>query len=281
MDRSLIDLVNDYLENDTLKLPLFHPVAVKLQELLMKPDFNMRHVEEIVLQDQSLSSHILRMSNSAFFKGLNKITTVHEAAVRLGAKQVASIAMAASQEDNYSFTIKELDGFAAKLWKHTMASALGSRWLAQKTGYSDLVDEAFLAGLLHDIGKLFILKVVESIHQPGKHELEFSKDLIMEAMDQIHPEAGYRLMKRWNLPDIYADIARDHHNAQIDTANILFCFVVVADATAKKLGFGMDPDPTIAPSTMIEAQVLGLGEVSLAELEIVMEDSMGLGAKAA
>jgi HD-like signal output (HDOD) protein len=113
------------------------------------------------------------VANSAFFSGLSKVATLKEAVIRLGAKQIASVAMVATQQNSYSFQIPEMKSFSQKLWKHSIGCALGSRWLAERAGYRNLAQEAFIGALLHDIGKLLILKVMEKTVLNEKSSMKF------------------------------------------------------------------------------------------------------------
>ncbi len=275
-NRPFVDIVRDQLTMEELQLPLFHPIALKLQQILKTSDFTIESVVSLILKDQALASQMLRLANSAFFSGLSKVATIQEAVIRLGAKQVASIAMMANQEENYRFAVPELQGFAQSLWRHAMGCALGSRWLAEKGGYKSMAQEAFLGGLLHDIGKLFILKVIEKMLVTKQSGLRFSKALTREIMGAIHCESGYSLLQKWNLPDAYCVIVRDHHLEHYDTGNVLLSTVRLVDSACRKIGLGPDHDPTIVLAASLEAQVLGMKELMLAELEIMLEDSMGI-----
>lgn len=275
-NKSFVDIIKEQSTAEDLQLPLFHPVALKLQQVLRRSDFTIESVINLIMRDQALASQILRIANSAFFSGLSKVATIHDAVIRLGAKQVANIAMMANLEENYTFAIPELRTFSQDLWKHAMGCALGSRWLAEKTGYKNLAQEAFLGGLLHDIGKLFILKVLEKILVTKKTDLKFSKALTLEIMESVHRESGYSLMQKWNLPETYCVIVRDHNQEQSNSGNVLLSIVRLVDNTCRKIGLGLHHDPTIVLVATFEAQVLGIKEIMLAELEIMLEDTMGI-----
>jgi HD-like signal output (HDOD) protein len=274
--RPFIDIIKEHMESETLRLPMFHPIALKLQELLHDQNFSTEQVTALIIRDQALTSQVLRMANSAFFSGLSKVATMKEAVVRLGAKQIASLAMLASQESNYNFATPELKYFSQRLWKHAMGCALGSKWLAERTGFKALSQEAFIGGLLHDIGQLLILKVMEKVIQEEKSTLKISKELTIEIMRSMHCESGYDLLRRWNLPDIYCQIVRNHHQEATDKNNELLCVVQLADKTCNKIGLGINTDPTIMLAATFEAQILGAKEILLAELEIMIEDAMGV-----
>lgn len=274
--RPFVDVIREQLAQETLSLPIFHPIAVKLQAVLSAQDFTIDQVVALIIKDPALTSQILRLANSAFFSGLSKVTTITEAVVRLGAREIASVAMLASQQTSYhSVANPELKSYSQLLWKHAIGSAIGSRWLAEKTGCGHLAQEAFIAGLLHDIGNLLILKVLEGIIEADDQPLHsFSRELITEIMLSMHSESGYELMQRWNLPELYCDIVRDHHREQKDTNDLLLSIVHLVDNVCRKLGISNNPDPSLMLAATFEAQSMGIKEIMLAELEIVIEDAM-------
>jgi len=118
--------------------------------------------------------------------------------------------------------------------------------------------------------------VVEMINLSEKTDKKPSKELLNEVMFSFHAERGYSLLKKWNLPEIYCDIARDHHSEDFDSNDILMVIVRLVNKACNKLGIGLNKDPSIVLAATPEANVLGLSELFLAKLEITIEDSMGL-----
>lgn len=274
-NRPFVEVVREQLESETLNLPVFHPIAIKLQGILASKDFTIDQVVALIIKDQSLTTQILRLANSAFFSGLAKVTTITDAVVRLGAREIASVAMLASQQSSYnSFTNSELKSHSQQLWKHAIGCAIGTRWLCEKSGYKQLAQEGFIAGLLHDIGSLLILKVLEGILLVDKEQKGVSRELINEIMTAMHTEWGHQLMQKWNLPEIYCVIVRDHHQEQSDTNNVLLSLVRLVDNACRKLGLGCASEPNLMLAATFEAQAMGIKEIRLAELEIMIEDSM-------
>lgn len=280
--RPFVEVIKEQLASEELNLPMFHPIAIKLQGILAVKDFTIEQVVALIIKDQALTSQILRLANSAFFSGLAKVTTITEAVVRMGAKEIASVAMLASQQNSYnSFTNPELKKHAQLLWRHAIGCAIGTRWLSERTGYKHLAQEAFIAGLLHDIGSLLILKVLEGILIADPNVKGVSRDLAVEIMTAMHSDSGYQLMQKWNLPELYCTIVRDHHEEQSDTNCVLLNLVRIVDNACRKLGLGCAPEPNLMLAATFEAQGMGIKEIMLAELEIMIEDAMEMVASAA
>lgn len=273
-ERSIVDHIKDQLAGGTTSVPVFHAVALKLQQVLSRPEFRLEEVNRLISADPGLVSQVLRVANSSYYAGLSKVGTMHEAIVRLGSREVASIAMLATQQDQYRSEDPRFNAMMQVLWKHAFCCAVGSKWLAQRTGYDMMVQEAFLAGLLHDIGNLFLLKVMEQIGKAQKLPGGLNQSIISEVLASMHVEQGYQLLQAWHLPESYCAVVAGHEAEQWDQGNPLLAMVRLADQSCKKLGIGMHKDPALHLFGSAEAQVLGLKEIALAELEIVLEDAL-------
>ncbi len=274
LTRSLQDLFVEAVTSDKLQLPAFPGVALKLKRAIHDHTIRVSDLEALIVGDQALSSQILRVANSSFYKGLQKITTIQKAIIRLGIRQVATLAIGASQRSLYLVRTPQIKHYMERLWQHAFASGLGAQKLAQRCGYQDLVDTAFMTGLLHNIGQLVILRVIDELCDGGDlSEGDFSEALLLEVLESpMHNAQGYVLMKRWNLPEEYCLVARDHHKEPYDGNNTLLIIVRLMDQICTKLNIGLHHDPNIALAATQEAMQLGLGEIQLAELEILLED---------
>ncbi len=271
--QSLQNLIIKALANDAFQLPAFPSVATKLQQALHDRNTRVVDLEKMIVGDQALASQILRVANSAFYKGLQRINTIQKAIIRLGVRQVAILAMAVSQQSLYHVRSPLINPYMKKLWQHAFASALGSQWLAHHCGCKEQADHAFMAGLLHNIGQLVILRVLDELSTSNQLGGQWSETLLNELLNSnMHNAQGYVLMKRWNLPEEYCIVARDHHKEPYDTDNILLVIIRLADQACEKIGVGLCSDPNIALAATPEAQTLGMGEIVLAELEILLED---------
>jgi HD-like signal output (HDOD) protein len=272
--KPLQELIAEQIAAGDLQLPVFNPVALRLQQALNDDDITIEDIEAIIMEDQALASQILRMANAAFYRGLSQIATINRAIIRLGAQQVANLAMVVAQRQSYSSDSPLLSRYMKMLWGHAFASAIGCRWLAQRCGYMSQAEVGFLAGLLHDIGKLVILKVLEKLCE-NDAQLTLADSTVLEMLDSaLHTEHGYNLMQTWNLPEQYSVIARDHHLATADNGDTLLLIVRLVDRACNKLGIGTCHEPELVLAATPEAHLLGLSEIQLAELEIQLEDSL-------
>lgn len=264
------------LSTQPIDLPVFHPIAVRILQLLQTPDYTMSQVTELANEDQSLAGQILKMANSPLYIGRVRTETVKEAVVRLGAQEVANLAMAASQASLHTSDHPIINSFLQSLWLHSHACALGSRWLARKTGYPQHGEQAYMAGLLHDIGKLYLVKALERLNQMGVAHAALEEDLLLEIFDELHVEQGCRLMEHWNMPKVYYNVVANHHDDNFDTQDTVLTVVRLVNTACRMKGIGLLHDPRIDLAEQTEAAMLQLTREEMDDLLEVLEDSQEL-----
>ena len=88
---SLIDIINSQLTSGKAQLPIFNKTALRIQKEITKCDPDVQLIEKLIVSDQTLTGEVLKVSNSPFYKGLQQITTIHQAVLRLGINEVSSI----------------------------------------------------------------------------------------------------------------------------------------------------------------------------------------------
>lgn len=274
---SLVDLINDCIERGDIVLPVFNTAAMKVQQELVKKEPDMRILVNTISGDQSLSSQVLQIANSSFYKGLAEVMTIQSAVVRLGIKEVGRISLISAAKNQFHSSDKEHKQIMRKLWQHSVGCAMGAKWLAKRTGLEELESEAFFSGLFHDVGKLFVLMVIERLKKKYRN-MRAGSDLLNEAMTSLHCQQGYNLMKRWSIPEKYCIVTKDHHLHSFDGKNFLLALVRVADTMCNKIGIGVIKPSELVIFSSEEAQFLGLSEIDLAELEILLEDTKVLTA---
>jgi HD-like signal output (HDOD) protein len=255
-------------------LPVFHPVALKLQLLLETSDFKMDDVITLANEDQSLAGQILKMANSLVYLGRVRTETIKDAVIRLGAQQVANLAMAASQAALHRSANKLLDGYMQKLWLHSHACAVGSRRVALTAGYPQHADQAYMAGLLHDVGKLYLLKAVERLNKLGVAQASLEQELLLEIFDELHVEQGCRLMEHWNMPKIYYNVVANHHDDNFDTNDTVLTIVRLVNRACRMKGIGLRHDPEIDLQAESETALLQLNQDELDRLLEALDDSL-------
>ena len=275
---SLVGMIDRYVTSKTVKLPAFNATALRIQKEVAKEEPDFRLIEKFIVSDQSLTGEVLRVSNSSFYKGLTQVATVRDAIIRMGNIEVSNIVSMVALQHNFRSKNQNIHKIMEKLWRHSVGCAIGANWLARQTGFQALAHETFIAGLLHDVGKLYVLKVLDDMKATGEIKNLPSDKVIDELMQQLHTDQGYAIMTHWNLPEKYCRVARDHHLTEIGGNNALLVMVRMANQVCHKMGIGLIEDPSIVLIETPEAAQLQLSEINLARLEVHLEDSQVMAA---
>lgn len=272
--KSLLELVRERVATGQVELPPAGDIAAKLQVIVSQNDYNIEDIIGLVKTDPALTTEVLRVANSAFYGGLSEIGTIKDAAIRLGPPEVVRLAMLTTQKGHYKVTTPTLQPLLDPLWTHAVATARGSQWLANKLGYKELESEAFIAGLLHDVGSLLLVKVIDDLARTDETIPPLSETLVLELITSAHTTEGGHLAQQWDLPQAYIDVIGRHHESDLSDAGTLINLVALADKACAQLGIGLETDRSIVLEAADEANTLGAKDILLAELSIMLEDSL-------
>lgn len=258
------------LSAQPIDLPVFNPVALDLLHLLAESDINYFKVIKTIKEDEALSARVLKMSNSPSYMGRIRCETIENSAIRLGTQQIANLAIAASHSSLHTSGNPLVDGIMQDLWLHSHSSALGCRSIAVKTSHQGFADHAYMAGLLHDIGKLYLLKAVERICSSGRPGFVLRHDMLQTIFSELHVDYGCRIMDCWNIPVIYRDIVANHHAELTDTEDFLLAIVRLVNLSGRKYDVSRYPTNTDCCDGYPVASVLRINDAHLSDLEAVM-----------
>ncbi len=276
MPRPLLEIAMAAIESGQARLPVFDASGARAQQMIAAGNFDVDALEAIAGNDPSLASALLRAANSSFYGGLEKIVTLRDAVVRIGARKSCQLIVVLGQKEVHHMRDPRVQRVAESLWRHSLACALGCDWLVRRLHLSHLDSEAMLAGLLHDVGKLFLSSVIDDVIASDPSEFDPSEDLLREITRSLHCEQGERLLAAWRIPEPYGRIARHHHDEDVDENDTLLLVVRLVDQVCNRLGIGPEPRPGADIATTLEAQLLRTSEVLLAELEIQIEDAIAI-----
>lgn len=227
-----------------IELPVFNPLALDLMLVINSPRQNVDAIVATIHKDQALSARVLKMANSPVYSGLKPSETIKESAVRLGMHQITNLVMAASQETLHTSNTPVINDIMKELWLHSHACALGCRTLAVASGRAEIADQAYMAGLLHDIGKLYILKAMENISKEEDYTAILERDTILNVFTGFHVEFGCRLMDHWNIPPIYRTITANHHLPPSGSSDDLQIIVQAVNIFSRKAGRSLHESAT-------------------------------------
>ena len=271
-NKSLTEAIREMVDADRVRLPVHPKLSQQVTACLAAEGPESKQLWSLVSYDPALLCNLFRAANSSFFAGLQKTLSIEEAVTRLGSVKAGQIIEQVCQEGEGCLRGELLSRYMPSLWQHAQGCALGARWLANRCGYQGLADQVYLAGLLHDIGKQFLLSALEEIASSNELGMALPEQLVEEVLVTMHVEQGLRLFEEWNLPEVYKEVVAEHHGEEWDTQNIMVTLVKLANNGCHKLGLGLTERPDILLPTTGEAQFLGIEEIALAEFEIMLED---------
>ncbi|MBI4229654.1 MAG: HDOD domain-containing protein [Planctomycetes bacterium] len=228
-------------------LPTLPTVVARIGQMLRDPKVSASAIGDVLAEDPVLTARILRLVNSAYYGFPQKITHVSRAIVILGFQKIHNVVLTASVFSRFA----QPAGFPlCALWEHSIAVAIASESLAESLQIRERAEEAFVSGLLHDLGKVVVAHVAPADFAKVV-ELQRSRDLLFrEAERQVlgtdHAEVGFWLARRWGLPEGVQNAIRFHHEPQTARAGrVLASLVHVADLLARALNIGSGGDPHI------------------------------------
>ncbi|MEE9211401.1 MAG: HDOD domain-containing protein [Phycisphaeraceae bacterium] len=220
-------------------------ITLKIIRLVEDPDSTAQDLNKIISNDPALGARILKVVNSAFYGLPGQIGSINRAIVLLGLNAVKNIAIAASLAKLFRGG-RICNSFNARdLWNHSIAVATCTRLLAKESGIG-MPDEAFLAGLIHDIGIMvevqarrphFVEAMEKMDHDP---DLTF-RDAETKVIGASHEQFGAALCKLWKFPASFAYVTGYHHRPLelAEPIHTLTNLVHVADVIAAKLKLGL------------------------------------------
>jgi putative nucleotidyltransferase with HDIG domain len=252
------DLIGELRDAPTLPF-----IAAKLVNTIENPASTALDVARIVMSDQATSSSILRLANSAHFGLTRRVGTIKEAVVIVGFRNVQHIAIGISVLREY-LEATDADAFdCRRLWLHTIAVGCAAKILAREVGAHE--EEAFLCGLLHDLGKVFLAsrQPEEYARAVGlSHEADITIwDAEQRTFGYNHAEVGEAAMAAWHLPDHVPAAARWHHDPGADRPHSDFIALIHAgDCVARRAHVGSPGDDLTVPVEPWVAEMLNLTE---------------------
>lgn len=266
----------DFLGGDhSAAVPALPENAQRAIIMASDPDVPAFKLAELVGKDQVFASRVLGLANSAFSAPLMYISTVMDAIVRVGTPAVrntiVAVSMASRMQDAAVYGNRGHD-----LFDHSLGTAYMARLVAEHVWVSP--DESFLAGLMHDIGKLLILRMAYD-HKRRTGVAVAPADL-EEAVTERHAMMGALALRRWHLPDTIDDPVMFHHNPSAASRNrkeTAVCYL--ANRLSHRYGFGCEAQKS-EPAEFAADDVFKVLNLDVAWLEVTDARAPGLFAVA-
>ncbi len=222
-------------------LPPIPQVVSEALEVMADPESGVDDIAKIIETDQSMVSNVLRMVNSAYYSVPAKIASIQQACVLLGIRVLKEIIIMAGVSKLLEKNLKGYGFASGELWKHSVASALCSKFIAEKEG-PVMKNDAYIAGLIHDVGKIALDPYVLERMNEFNVFLEDESTDFMKAEKSIlgfdHAEIASEICMKWKFPESIALAIRHHHQPSLSQGDKLSYMVHLADFIAKSSSFG-------------------------------------------
>lgn len=269
-------LTLNVLINRVEKLPaLPHVISLVLRKI-DDPRSSITDIAKTLSGDEGLVANVLKLANSAYYGFPRRVVSVTEAVVILGLNTLKSLIYTVLAKDLLG---KEVKGYAlnkGELWRHSIACAIICREIARKKRLGD-IESFFVAGLLHDIGKIvldeYLQPEYEEVVKRISESLEPFNVIEKEILGFDHQEVGGLLAKRWNLPDFLVSAISHHHD--IESITTLSSEVVhVGDGITLMMGYGLGIDGLMYQLSQDLLEEFGLSDESKLEEFISYVDNL-------
>lgn len=234
------------LIQQTNELPSIPAAAMAVLNEVNNPNSNALSISRLLLQDQALATRVLRLANSAYYGLSRQVADLQEAVVILGMRSIRNLALVAG---TYPWLTKEFKGYALgpkALWTHSLGVAVGAQCLA-KASRKAQPDECFMAGLLHNLGKVVLAVSLEG-HLHNIFQLAETENIGFDEAERRylgydHCDVGAHLAAKWNLPELFQAAMQYHHTPnQADMHQSIVDCVHLGDYLATTFGLGLGGD---------------------------------------
>ena len=220
--KCLTDLVVDKFKQGYANLPVLPEVVLKLNELFENDDVKIEEIAQVIKLDSAIAIKLISIANSPLVRGSSGCLSVERAITRLGLNETKNYAIALSNKGMLVSDNKILKQVLDDLWWHSLATAYCAKLLARKLN-NPQDEKLFLLGLLHDVGKLLLVSIVDDLSKsnPGIDEAA-----VEEVMEKLHSDFGAVLIESWKFGGEFQNVVHFHH-APFDSGDVSFELLVI------------------------------------------------------
>ena len=228
------------LIRNKIKLPSLPVIFSQINEAISDPKSSATHVANIINKDSSLSARLLKIVNSALYGFPSRIDTISRAVAIIGTKQLSILALGTSALAVFKDIPSDLLDMRL-FWKHSIACGIIARIIASYKN-DKMTERFFLAGLLHDIGRLIMLKYLPLQAKEALLRAKRTNRLLCTTEEEVtgfnHAAIGSILVKEWKLPATLENAIRYHHNCSECKISLEPAVVHLSDIITNALGIG-------------------------------------------
>jgi putative nucleotidyltransferase with HDIG domain len=271
------------LNNILQKIEHLRPMPGSVSRVLSAleiPDVSSGHIAELLGLDQALSALVLRFANSAVMGYDADCSNLSDAVMRLGFKRIKTLILGAATSDSLNQSLAGYRIGYGALWNHSVATATMAEWLCRALNYPD-PEEGYVAGLLHDMGKLFLDQYVRVDYSRIIAKMNNSSILLWQVEVELfgidHAGVGGLMAQKWRFPEKLVEAIRCHHTPSLAFEQPkLAATINIANAFATRDEIGLtDPHGDIVHPEALS--ILNITDKQLERLKTDMSDYFKVG----
>lgn len=233
--------VIDTILRKEFELPLLPHVAIKVIQISNDSKSSMQDIAKVIMTDQMMTTKIIKLANSPVFAGTIEVTNIKQALVRVGQSEVRNLMLAISLGSKV-FRSNIFGSVAQNLWEHAVGAAFAARVISH--GLRLDRELSFLSGLVHDLGKMILLNILETSQRRERKGFKSSKSTIFDIWDQYQSDVGVLAAEAWKLPEETRSVIRYHRafDEMDDNPIPLVWIVALADEFCRIKGIGQETE---------------------------------------
>lgn len=256
-------------------LPPMPQIVFKARNLLADPESEMRDLSSLLESDQAIATKVLKLANSAYYGLSGKVSSIRHASSMLGFKALGQLISMVGTSAVLGKTLKGYDLDSAGTWRHSLMAASASRIIALQKNQA-LENDAFSAGLIHDVGKLVLDRHVNKRKSDFERLTEGGRNSMLAAEQHIlgldHAEIGFEVCQYWNIPESISTAIKFHHQPSRSEGDELAYIIFMANSIANMAKALEESAGMMAQVDGIEAHMYMIDDDALAFLELTEED---------
>jgi putative nucleotidyltransferase with HDIG domain len=263
---SMVENIISSFQRGEIALPSLPQINTKFNEMVSK-GANLQEVGDILKKDAAISSKLIGVANSVYYQGETETKNLGHAISRLGLDTTKHYVDAICNRTLYTTSNKKFVEFMEKLWEHSLSCAYASETVSEAIKVK-LQDDAFTLGLLHDIGKLVLLQIVAELETNGKLGEDVDRVELLNALDTHHSKIGAALLKKWEFPSGYIQIAMYHDNLEeADPISKELLVVHFANSLVKSMGYDQAQQAEVDVQDAESTRLLRLDSTMIAHVK--------------
>ncbi len=233
---NIIQEIISRFKRGEINLPSLPQVTIKFGELVNK-GADLQKIAELLRQDAAISSKLISVSNTVYYRGMAENKTLEQAINRLGLGVTKQYVDVISNRSLYAIRNKKYTKIIENLWEHSLSCAYASQIVSQ-TLKRKQTSETFTLGLFHDIGQLVLLQIIAELEAKGRFGNGIEKDDLFQTLYAFHGKFGAILLNRWQFPEQYIQIAKYHNSLEkADSISKDLLIVHFSNLLVKTIGY--------------------------------------------